>query len=82
MYCVEHLYSHHKYRVWEKQELHTIFDQNIGITVTDFVLCVFISPVSYTDCSVGRTIVSIMALVIDLSIPSKRCAVTSVYRFP
>jgi len=40
MYWAERPYSHHKYRVWEKQELHTIFDQNIGLTVTNFVLCV------------------------------------------
>lgn len=79
---VERLYSHHKYRVWEKQELHTIFDQNIGKTVTNFVLCVFMNPVSYTDCSEGRTVVSITVLVVDLSIVSKRCGVTSIYGVP
>jgi hypothetical protein len=81
MYWVERLYYYKKYRVWEKQEPHTIFDHNIGIMVRNFSY-VFMSPVSYTDSSVGRTIVSIMVLVGDLSIPSKCCGVTSVYRFP
>ena len=65
-----------------KKELHTIFDRNIGITVRNFVLCVFMFPVSDTGCSVRRTIISITVSVADLNIPSKRCGVTSVYHLP
>jgi hypothetical protein len=64
-----------------KKELHTIFDRNIGITVRNFALY-FHVRCSYTGCSVGRTVVSITVLVVDLIIPSKRFGVTSVYRFP
>jgi hypothetical protein len=31
MYWLERRYCHYKYRVWERQELHTIFNKNIGI---------------------------------------------------
>jgi len=49
MYWDERCYSQHKYRVWEKQELQTIFDQNIGITVRNFVLFVSIYPLFLTQ---------------------------------